>query len=97
MDKETSLRLHLAMYEWWTTWPEVKYCEQCNKRLPKQFSTMQVHHLLPKNLKEFKKVMFEEKYWMLLCNNCHKSWEDHLRGDIIKERTQKAKNEYYEL
>jgi hypothetical protein len=90
-NKQTEL-LHKKMFEWWKSFGSRKHCQSCNVLLPNFFSTINVHHLLPKH--KFVDVKFDEKYWMLLCEKCHCSWELSPSNKNIEERTKKAKNDY---
>lgn len=81
--------LHRIMYDWWNSFGILKYCECCNKRLPTMFSTINVHHLLPKA--KYKEEALNIDYFMLLCADCHSSWEIMPKNEIIKKRTEEAK------
>jgi hypothetical protein len=90
--QENTIRLHYAMMLWWKSFGNNKCCQQCNIKLPKYFSSSLVHHLLPKN--KYNDIKFEEKFWMLLCDDCHFKWENFMNGKIVKEKTSLAKKDY---
>jgi 5-methylcytosine-specific restriction endonuclease McrA len=84
--------LHKKMEEWWKTKGVFKHCECCSKLLPRQFSTINVHHLLPKS--KYPEVFLNSEYWMLLCADCHMSWELSGKSEFIKNKTQEASKHY---
>ncbi len=91
--KENTIRLHTAMYEWWNSFGSNKKCESCGCLLPKEFSTVNVHHLLPKQ--KYKNVEFKSKYWSLLCFTCHNQWETYPNNEYIQKKTKEALEDYH--
>lgn len=89
--REDGERMFKEMAFWYNTRPE-RRCEQCGERLPLQFSTVYVHHLLPKA--KYKDVKFDSSYWMMLCVDCHSTWEQSFKGDVIRLRTEEALDRY---
>ncbi len=75
---------------------KTKRCEQCNINIS-QCLSINVHHLLPKSIEKYKKIALDSRFWMLLCGNCHSSWENSNKGDKITIRTKIAKNEFNNL
>lgn len=91
---ETTI-MHNKMYDWWFSFGYNKKCEACSIKLPYYFSTLNVHHLLPKS--KYKDVKLDSKYWMLLCQDCHSKWENYPIDVKIIERTEIAKNNYMKI
>jgi hypothetical protein len=95
--KENTILLHKVMYEWWKSFGDRKYCQCCNKQIPLEFSTINIHHLLPK--RNYKDVDKCTDYYMLLCAECHGGFEtspNKIKHKAIYEATDIAKNKYYE-
>ena len=87
---ETTQALHEAMLSFW--FYSDRRCECCGRRLPNEFLTTTVHHLLPKGV--YDDVQFEEQYWMLLHPDCHTAWEVSHDNKKVEERTRRAEEEY---
>jgi 5-methylcytosine-specific restriction endonuclease McrA len=95
--KENTALLHKVMYEWWGSFGDYKSCECCGATLPKEFSTINVHHLLPKA--KYKEVALNTDYFMLLCQKCHSEFEtspSENKHKIIYDKTKIAKEKYNE-
>lgn len=83
------------MFEWWRSFGDIKNCECCGTTLSKEFSTINVHHLLPKA--KYKEVALNTDYFMLLCPKCHTEFEtspSEKKHKIIYERTKIALEHY---
>ena len=64
-------------------------CEECSRVIREEyFGTINVHHTLPKANEKYKSIALNPKYWMLLCQDCHSSWEISNKGDKIRQRTE---------
>lgn len=94
---ENTALLHKTMFEWWKSFGIDRYCDCCDKRLPLEFSVTFVHHLLPKS--KYKDVALDSNYFMLLCADCHTSFEispNKIKHKAIYERTKEALKKYYD-
>ena len=68
-----------------------KSCGECGKSIT-ELRTYNVHHLLEKrNYPEFK---FDTDNLMLLCGDCHSTYETSFKGDKIIERLNNLKENY---
>lgn len=68
-----------------------KCCEQCDKKIT-ELRTYNVHHLLEKrNYLEYK---FDLNNFMLLCADCHSTYESIMKGDKIIEQLNEIKEKY---
>lgn len=93
--KENTALLHSIMYKWWKTFGDFKTCESCGVEIQNKFSVINVHHLLPKA--KYKDVALDPRYFMLLCGDCHTSFEiapNRIKHKEIFIRTEIAKNQY---
>lgn len=90
--KENIPLLHSTMHEWWKTFGDFKTCECCGVEIQGEFSIVNVHHLLPKA--KYKDVDLNTDYFMLLCGDCHTSFEiapNRIKHKAIYDRTEIAK------
>lgn len=95
--KENTVLLHKIMYEWWKLFGNRKQCWNCSQILPSEFSTINIHHLLPKS--KYKDVDKCTDYFYLICNTCHSEFEtspNKIKHKAIYEATDIAKNKYNE-
>jgi len=92
--KQDTAILHKTMFEWWKSFGGIKTCENCGLRLPNEFSTINVHHLLPKH--KFKNQALNTNYYMLLCQDCHTGFEvfPNKKHESIYNRTKIALKDY---
>lgn len=103
-NQETNLKkientqiLHNTMLNWWKSLGTYKYCENCGLILPTTFSVNNVHHLLPKA--KYRDVSLNTSYFMLLCNDCHGSYEispNRIKHKTIFDRMNQALKNYNE-
>lgn len=92
-DIKNTEELHQVMHDWWLKQP--KKCGNCGYDTPKQFSVMNVHHLLPKA--KFRDIQLNSLYFMLLCNDCHGSFElspNRIKHMFIYRNMENAKIHY---
>jgi 5-methylcytosine-specific restriction endonuclease McrA len=82
--------LHEFMYQWWNKFGDYKHCMACNTLLPKEFSTANVDHLLPKS--QYPDLAFDETNFFLVCFDCHNLKEMGYPKEKHKEAYDKIKN-----
>jgi 5-methylcytosine-specific restriction endonuclease McrA len=89
--KKEDTKLMLLVFDQFYKKHLIKSCEQCGKKIT-ELRTYNVHHLLEKrNYPEFK---FDTNNLMLLCGDCHSTYETSLKGDKIIERLNNLKEKY---
>lgn len=90
-DRKDETKLMILVFEKFYENHTTKSCEQCGKKIT-ELRTYNVHHLLEKrNYPEYK---FDTDNLMLLCGDCHSTYETSLKGDKIIEKLNKLKEQY---
>lgn len=90
-NKEKS-ELYNVMYEWWASFGKYKRCMACGKLLPKEFSTVNVDHLL--EWKKWPQYKFYTPFFFLVCINCHDMKSSGFPLSKHKEAINKAKEKH---
>ena len=80
--------LHEFMYNWWLSWKH-RNCQACGIKLPHEFSTANVDHLLGK--KKYPELAFELNNLFLVCLDCHGLKEMGYPKDNHKAAIERAK------
>ena len=85
---ENTKLVHQVMYNWWLKQSKNE-CMSCGCKLPKEFHTWMVDHLLEKsNYEEFDK---DERNFFLCCLDCHTLKGNGFPTEKHKKAIQKAK------
>jgi len=94
--QEKNNEIYLAMYKYWSNFGVVKRCMGCGKRLPKDFSTINVDHLLMKSVLRYSKLSTDSRFFFLVCSSCHKLKEDGYPVEKHKKAIKDAEIKFQE-
>lgn len=86
--KENTKLVHEAMYNWWLKQPKNE-CMSCGCKLPKEFHTWMVDHLLEKS--KYQQFDKDERNFFFCCLDCHTLKGNGFPTQKHKKAIEKAK------